>query len=823
VGFPKTLYITYHDNISNASASEVGFPKTLNITYRDNISNASASEFRFPKTQYITYRDNISNASASEVGFPKTLYITYRDNISNASASEINVQQKRGSKKLPKLYIELDDDDYEESHQNENDDDVQFVKKISAPQPLNPYRYFDSDTSESLYSKMSRKLNDRTSTMSPKSFSKFVAPAGITKPYRKAPPIVSKWLQGPGATKPSNLPRNRFYGQNGNTRATMSEVFNLDEKNNYQELIRKARSMKPATYGRSSDFINLTDEAESFRNTMRLQRKALNEIRFAERGVVTEKKNDLKKEYGPLVIASLNSSDSEVEVVPSETSTSSSSRIEPINTLRDSYRDVAVTSTDWLTRLDSKYKKKRQLTREKLVDAKRESDIISKVNSEQKIAQLEHKLKYELSIPESLYEEPQPTVELPALTPEQEKLVSRALGPGPPGSLIIEKFGLRIHNGARAARTYRECTRPTPSSTPSSCRAGRRACAAGPGSIVDFRAKKISYLDSMGGPNRACLEALLIYLRDEHQDKKGQPFNDKGWKTETLKALLSYLRDEHQDKKGQPFDDKGWKTETLKALLSYLRDEHQHKKGQPFDDKGWKTETLKVLSCTTINRACLEALLSYLRDEHQHKKGQPFKDKGWKTETLKAPIIYNNQPRLHLSYTTINRACLEALLSYLRDEHQHKKGQPFNDKGWKTETLKALLSYLRDEHQHKKGQPFDDKGWKTETLKALLSYLRDEHQHKKGQPFDDKGWKTETLKALLSYLRDEHQDKKGQPFDDKGWKTETLKMNGSDCGMFACTFAEFSARDAPYSFTQAHMPYLRRKMALEIITGQLLL
>lgn len=55
-------------------------------------------------------------------------------------------------------------------------------------------------------------------------------------------------------------------------------------------------------------------------------------------------------------------------------------------------------------------------------------------------------------------------------------------------------------------------------------------------SIIDFREKKLSYLDSMGGQNQAALSALLQYLRDEHKDKKGQPFDDSGWKTESLRV-----------------------------------------------------------------------------------------------------------------------------------------------------------------------------------------------------------------------------------------------------------------------------------------------
>lgn len=55
-------------------------------------------------------------------------------------------------------------------------------------------------------------------------------------------------------------------------------------------------------------------------------------------------------------------------------------------------------------------------------------------------------------------------------------------------------------------------------------------------SLIDFREKRISYLDSMGGRNQACLDALLKYLHDEHRDKKGQPFDAAGWATVNLKV-----------------------------------------------------------------------------------------------------------------------------------------------------------------------------------------------------------------------------------------------------------------------------------------------
>ncbi|KAJ8920906.1 hypothetical protein NQ315_015699 [Exocentrus adspersus] len=68
----------------------------------------------------------------------------------------------------------------------------------------------------------------------------------------------------------------------------------------------------------------------------------------------------------------------------------------------------------------------------------------------------------------------------------------------------------------------------------------------------------------------------------------------------------------------------------------------------------------------------------------------------------------------------------------------------------------------------------------------------------------------------------------GSSFDTSDFILENVKdipqqMNGSDCGMFACTFAEFLTRNAKITFSQDHMPYLRKKTILEIITGELLI
>jgi len=76
-------------------------------------------------------------------------------------------------------------------------------------------------------------------------------------------------------------------------------------------------------------------------------------------------------------------------------------------------------------------------------------------------------------------------------------------------------------------------------------------------------------------------------------------------------------------------------------------------------------------------------------------------------------------------------------------------------------------------------------------------------------------------------LQAESLDKKKTEFDSTGWELINVQdipqqMNGSDCGVFACQFAEHLARGAKLNFTQEQMPFFRRKMALEILNGELI-
>lgn len=83
--------------------------------------------------------------------------------------------------------------------------------------------------------------------------------------------------------------------------------------------------------------------------------------------------------------------------------------------------------------------------------------------------------------------------------------------------------------------------------------------------------------------------------------------------------------------------------------------------------------------------------------------------------------------------------------------------------------------------------------------------------------------------TFRQYLKQESLDKKRKEFDTNGWQLFSKKsqeipqqMNGSDCGMFACKYADCITKDRPINFTQQHMPYFRKRMVWEILHRKLL-
>nr|XP_020643035.1 sentrin-specific protease 2 isoform X1 [Pogona vitticeps] len=81
---------------------------------------------------------------------------------------------------------------------------------------------------------------------------------------------------------------------------------------------------------------------------------------------------------------------------------------------------------------------------------------------------------------------------------------------------------------------------------------------------------------------------------------------------------------------------------------------------------------------------------------------------------------------------------------------------------------------------------------------------------------------------LLQYLQEESKAKRNMGINPTSWTLYSVKpheipqqSNGSDCGMFACKYADFISRDKPIVFTQCHMPYYRKRMVWEILHQQI--
>ncbi|XP_037921415.1 ubiquitin-like-specific protease 1 [Hermetia illucens] len=84
----------------------------------------------------------------------------------------------------------------------------------------------------------------------------------------------------------------------------------------------------------------------------------------------------------------------------------------------------------------------------------------------------------------------------------------------------------------------------------------------------------------------------------------------------------------------------------------------------------------------------------------------------------------------------------------------------------------------------------------------------------------------EILNALEKYLNDESIEKRNKPLDTPFIK-QTIsdapqQDNSNDCGVFTCLFAENIAKNKDITLSQTNIPYLRKKILLEILEGKLM-
>ncbi|XP_036059551.1 sentrin-specific protease 2 [Onychomys torridus] len=83
--------------------------------------------------------------------------------------------------------------------------------------------------------------------------------------------------------------------------------------------------------------------------------------------------------------------------------------------------------------------------------------------------------------------------------------------------------------------------------------------------------------------------------------------------------------------------------------------------------------------------------------------------------------------------------------------------------------------------------------------------------------------------VLLQYLQYKSKMKRNTDLSLLEWTHYCMtpheipqQLNGSDCGMFTCKYADYISRDKPITFTQHQMPLFQKKMVWEILHQQLL-
>jgi len=100
-----------------------------------------------------------------------------------------------------------------------------------------------------------------------------------------------------------------------------------------------------------------------------------------------------------------------------------------------------------------------------------------------------------------------------------------------------------------------------------------------------------------------------------------------------------------------------------------------------------------------------------------------------------------------------------------------------------------------------------------ECLSNLKQYLQQEHLAKKGQKLDDENLELNLVKKAF------FNEKTSTNHSYSIVKNLPQQQNGSDCGVFACEFAERLAREETLHFNPSNMPKIRQRISDEILAN----
>lgn len=88
---------------------------------------------------------------------------------------------------------------------------------------------------------------------------------------------------------------------------------------------------------------------------------------------------------------------------------------------------------------------------------------------------------------------------------------------------------------------------------------------------------------------------------------------------------------------------------------------------------------------------------------------------------------------------------------------------------------------------------------------------------------------SEALELILNYMKEETRRVYGDGMNGKNYDLYTIdgnfecpnQENGFDCGVFVCTAVDYIARGKSLTYSQKDMGVIRRRMAWEIMHGEL--
>jgi hypothetical protein len=134
--------------------------------------------------------------------------------------------------------------------------------------------------------------------------------------------------------------------------------------------------------------------------------------------------------------------------------------------------------------------------------------------------------------------------------------------------------------------------------------------------------------------------------------------------------------------------------------------------------------------------------------------------------------------------------------------------------------LEQLARYLRDEYRDKRKQQVCDGG-----SQAVCEIALGHHGALPAAPFHTRLSPDTLTAAALCFALHSCPSLPASPLqrdDVLDWPREFPKripqqLNGCDCGVFTLLFANYAGRDAPLTFSQAHIDDLRVRIVHELL------